>query len=524
MIDLTKRVARSARSGVGGLLLFGWILSAWLATGSQAQSIDLQALDRYIEQARRDWQIPGLAIAIVENDSVIFVKGYGTREIGKRAPVDEHTLFAIASNSKAFTAAALGMLVDEGKITWDDRVIDHLPEFQLYDPYVTREMRIRDLLCHRSGLPTFGGDHLWIASTLDTREILRRLRYLPPSAPFRARYQYQNLMFMVAGEVLRAVSGQPWAEFVRRRIFEPLGMSESNTSVRDLRGLSNVAQAHEIVEGSITVVPYDSVDAVAAAGAINSNVLDMTRWMRVNLNLGKFSDTQLFSERVAREMQTVQTPIAVSEFEERTYGRHFRGYGLGWGLSDYHGHKLVQHSGGLTGMISLQTLVPEKRFGVIILTNFAMNSLPWAITYRILDELFGLPEKDWSAELLAQRDREAQREAEREKALAESRIQNTSPSLPLERYVGTYYNPLSGEARIELVNGRLKFYYNPRHQGFLEHWHYDTFRLTWINPIFDMPKKAFLTFYLDEQGRVEKLRTQFYHPIEFVRVQDQDDR
>ena len=493
-------------------------LSILIAPAAVAQPLNLKGLDRYIEKARQAWQIPGLSIAIVYRDSVIFAKGYGVRELGKPEPVTPHTVFAIASNSKAFTAAALGMLVDEGKLSWDDRVVDHLPEFQLYDPFATRDMRVRDLLCHRSGLPTFGGDHLWIASTLDTREIMRRLRYLKPSAPLRARFQYQNLMFMVAGEVLRAVSGRSWAEFIQTRILEPLGMKESNTSIRFLKGHPQAARAHETIDGRIRVVPYDSVDAVAAAGAINASVLDMTRWMRLNLNMGELEGKRLFSKRVAREMQTIHTPIPVSEFEERTYGRRFRGYGLGWNISDYHGHKIVQHGGGLTGMISLQTLVPEKQFGVMIMTNYSPNSLPRALTYRILDELFGLPPRDWSRIFLQRQEKEKAAEREREKALQEQRIQGTRPSLNLEQYVGIYSNPLSGEARIELVNGRLKFYYNPRHQGYLEHWHYDTFRLTWINPIFDMPGKAFLTFYLDESGRVVKLRTRFYHPIEFERI------
>ncbi len=291
--------------------------------------MDLEAIDAWIENLMDDWSTPGLAVGIVHGDSLVFARGYGVRSLGSLEPVDEHTLFAVASNSKAFTAAVLGMLVEDGDLDWEDRVIDHLPDFQMWDPWITREIRVRDLLTHRSGLATFGGDHLWIGATNDRAEIISRVRFMEPVGPFRASFHYQNLMFLVAGQVGSAAAGASWDEMIATRIFEPLGMSESNTSVRDLAGLPNVASPHEVVQGQLRVVDYDNVDGVAPAAAINSNIVDMASWMRLNLEEGVFEGRQVFSTGTAREMQRIQYPLGVSAWAAENLGRRFNGYGLG---------------------------------------------------------------------------------------------------------------------------------------------------------------------------------------------------
>ncbi|MDZ7307574.1 MAG: beta-lactamase family protein, partial [candidate division KSB1 bacterium] len=227
------------------------------SSAAPGQTLSLKRLDAYIEQARVQWEVPGLAVALVQNDSIIFAKGYGARELGKPGRVDAHTLFAVASNTKAFTAALLGLLVDAGKLTWDDRVVQHLPGFQMYDPYVTRELNLVDLLTHRSGLPVFGGDHLWIGARLSREEIMRRLRFLPPSAPLRTKFQYQNLMYLVAGQIIPAVTDTSWDDFIQARLLAPLGMRETVTSIRFLAGRDNVATPHEMVAGRIAAIPYD---------------------------------------------------------------------------------------------------------------------------------------------------------------------------------------------------------------------------------------------------------------------------
>ncbi|MFQ6113550.1 MAG: serine hydrolase [bacterium] len=510
-----KNVPRYAYVIAVALFLLAFLFRSQII---RAQIPDLKHLDTYIEESRREWEIPGVAVAIVKDDSIIFARGYGVRELGKKEKVDAHTIFAVASNTKAFTAALLGMLVEEGKISWDDRVTDYLREFQLYDPYVTREITIRDLLTHRSGLPRFGGDHLWIGSSKSRAEILHRIRYLQPNAPFRAKYQYQNIMFVAAGQIIPAVTGTSWDEFIEQRIFVPLGMSESCTSVRDLRNRKNVATPHEVVGGKLLPIEYDNVDNVAPAGAVNSNVVEMAQWMRLNLNQGVYNGKQILSQQIIREMQSVQMPIPISTSREKMFGTHFLGYGFGWLLFDYKGHKVVSHSGGLSGMISLQTLIPDENLGVIILTNFAPHSLTRALTYRIIDAFLGEPERDWSAEYLVRRKKARERQRKAEMELQTSRIKGTKPSLKLEEYAGKYFDELSGEAEVKLENGHLLFYYNPRYIGDLEHWHYDTFRVAWRHPIYDMPGKTFLTFYLDEKGQVSEFKTSFYDPIYFKRV------
>ena len=483
-----------------------------------AQRVSLEALDAYIEQARQDWEIPGLAVSIIKNDSLIFAKGYGVKQLGQPGKVDAHTLFAVASNSKAFTATLLGMLVAQGKLNWDDPVIRHRRDFQMFDPYVTREITVRDLLTHRSGLPTFGGDHLWIGNDLSRDEIIRRIRYLEPTAPFRTTFQYQNLMFLVAGELIPAVAGIGWDEAMQQWILGPLGMTESNTTIRALASHPNVAMPHERVGGKIAPVAFDNLDNVAPAAALNANVLDMAQWMRFNLNEGSIDGQQLLDKDIMWEMHSLQMPVPLSRRSADFQDRQFSGYGLGWSLSDYHGRKIISHGGGMSGMISLQTLVPSEKLGIMIMTNFAPNSLTRALSYRILDHFLGAPERDWAQEYLDLGKQARQRAEERENALQASRISGTRPALNLDAYAGKYYDTFSGPATVRLEQGQLYFDYNSRHRGRLEHWHYDTFRVIWDNPIFDMPDKSFLTFYLDDNGKVEKLKVSFYDPLYFYRA------
>ncbi|UCE04547.1 MAG: beta-lactamase family protein, partial [bacterium] len=404
------------------LILFFLLLNV---TPIHAQIDPLHNLDPYIQQAMKDWQVPGLAIGIVKDDSLIFAKGYGVRELGKEAKVDEHTIFAVASNTKAFTAALLGMLVDEGKINWDDHVVDYMREFQMYDPYITREINIKDLLTHRSGLPTFGGDHLWIGSTRSRGDIIARIRYLKPTAPFRTKFQYQNLMFLVAGQLIPKITGQSWDDAIKQRIFKPLDMVESVTTMKELKAKKNMTTPHEVVAGKVVPVEYDYTDNTGPAGAIKSNVVDMAQWMRLNLNGGVFNGKQILSSKVIREMHTIQFPLPISSFSEEKLETRFAGYGLGWRIYDYKGRKIISHSGGLSGMISYQVLAPEENLGVIVLTNFAPNSLPRILTYRILDAFLGEPEQDWNVIYLEQKKQSDEKKKKAEKELQEKRAQKT---------------------------------------------------------------------------------------------------
>ncbi|MGH1365586.1 MAG: serine hydrolase [Calditrichia bacterium] len=493
------------------------IVSLGLSTALYSQDVELDSLDAYISRSMQEWQVPGVAVAIIHKDTLRFAKGFGIRAIGKKGDVNDHTLFAVASNSKAFTATLLGMLVDQGRLRWDDRVVDYLPDFQLYDSYVSREIRIADLLSHRGGLPVFGGDHLWIGAPKNTREdIVRRMRYLEPTAPFRMRYQYNNLMFLVAGQVYTAITGDNWEDAVEAKIFEPIGMTESKTNVMTIQDYPNMARPHEKVQDKVQMVAFDDVDNVAPAAAVVSNVLDMVEWMRFNMNGGMVGETRLVSEKVMRQMHAMHTPIPVSKSLEELLGTQFLGYGLGWVVADYKGRKTMGHSGGLSGMISLQTMIPSEQLGVIVLTNYAPGRLIRAITYRILDAYLGVKdETDWSRVYLERKQKSEETRMEREKDLQRKRIKKTKPSLKAKDYFGVYSSSLSGDASIRSMDGKLWFYYNERHTGWLEHWHHDVYRVHWQNPIFDMPNKSFLQFFLNTEGRVSHLEVTFYDPQTF---------
>lgn len=477
-------------------------------SGARAQSaVDIAALDRYFAESGEAFEVPGFAVAIVKDGELVLAKGYGVRELGERAAVDEHTLFAIASNSKAFTAAALATLVDEGKITWDDRVVEYLPYFQLYDPWVTQEMRIRDLLCHRSGLGTFSGDLLWYGTPYSAAEIVRRARYLEPAGKFRADYGYSNLMFVAAGEIIAAVTGASWNEYVKTTFFEPLGMGRTVTSTTDLERMNNVATPHREKDGAVIPLYWYNWDAMAAAGGIISSVSDMSRWLRLQLDHGVWDGDTIFSEGAQRTMWTPQISYVVSRGSEEMYPTtHFRGYGLGWSLMDYQGHKVMSHGGGYDGMYSRVALVPEENLGLVVLTN-SMTSLPVALTNRILDAYLGGAEKDWTAQFAEQAERDKQRRAERRAEWYSQRIEGTSPSLPLDEYTGTYGGPMYGDATVTIQDGQLvvSFLPNPDLVGDLTHHHFDTFIIEWRQD-FAWFDEGTVQFLLDPSGKVTEMK------------------
>ncbi len=471
---------------------------------------------KYAKKVLDDWKTPGAAVAVVLGDSIVFARGYGVRTLGKPDRVDSRTLFAVASNTKAFTAALVGLLVHEGKIEWDDPISTYRRDFQMFDPYVTRNLSFRDLLCHRSGLSTFAGDHLWIGHNLSRDEIISRLRFLEPTRPFRTHFQYQNLMFLVAGEMIPTITGQSWDEAMRQRFFEPLGMQDSNLSIRDLQGRENVAGPHERVDGGpLQVIPYDFLDNIAPAAGINSSVRDMAQWMIVNMNKGRYHDKQILPENLVGEMQQVQFPLRVSKMAAELLNANYAGYGLGWGIGEYNGFKSVGHGGGMSGMISQQIMLPQKKLGVIVLTNRAPTAAHRILCYSLLDHYLGIEGRDWNKIYLKQKERREKFKAEREKKMFSERHLDTKPSLPLSSYVGTYSSLSSGDAIVRLRDGKLIFDYNARHIGTLEHWHYDTFRVHWKNPISDMEPVTFLQFKLDKSGKVDDLTVTFYDPLIF---------
>lgn len=499
---------------------------ALLAPVAAAQDVDVAALDAYFAKAQMDWPVPGFSVAIVKDGKIVLEKGYGVRDVRMQGDVDEHTLYAIASNSKAFTAAALAQQVDAGHLSWDDRVVDYLPWFQLYDPYVTQDMRIRDLLSHRSGLGTFSGDLLWYGTGYTAEEIVRRVRYLPQAYPFRAGYGYSNLMFVTAGEVLRSVTGLDWHEYVRANFFQPLGMDRSITSTMELPMRDNVATPHKYDRGESVPIEWYNWDAMGAAGGVISSVHDMAQWLMAQLGGGELHGTRVFSEASQREMWTVHNPFAVSPgFQKRYPSTHFRGYGLGWSLADYKGRKVMSHGGGYDGMYSQVALVPEEGLGIVVLTN-GMTGVASPLVYRVLDAYLGGTTGDWSGAALPGWLQSRERFEARQDAFEKNRIPGTSPSLPLEAYTGTYGGDLYGDATVTEENGHLVLRLLPNDDlvADLEHLHLDTFLIRW-RETFAWFGKGAATFVLDAAGEAVEIKLDvpnddlWFYELEFKRKQ-----
>jgi CubicO group peptidase (beta-lactamase class C family) len=468
-----------------------------------AQETILNGFDEYVNKALKEWDVPGVAIAIVKNDQIVLAKGYGIRRVGEATPVDEKTLFAIGSSSKAFTAAAVAMLVDEGKLKWDDPATKFLPGFQLFDPYVTREITVRDLLCHRSGLDR--AEFIWISTPYDREEILQRVRHVKPSASFRAKFGYQNILYLAAGQAVASVSGKSWDDFMSRRIFAPLGMSSSSTTIRSFagKGHDNIATPHAKVEEKVVNIPWRNIDNIAPAGSINSNAVDMAQWLRLQLGEGTYKGTRLISSGALKEMHTPQTIIRKEPPWSLFYpDSHFLNYGLGWFLHDHRGRKVVQHGGNIDGMSALVAMIPEEKLGVVILTNMNGTVLPTALMFRVFDAYIGAPHKDWSAELRKTFKGLEDQGAAAQKRMEETREKGTQPSLPLEKYVGTYKDDAVGDAKVALVNGKLVLH-TPGFVADLEHWHYNTFRATFRETV--ILGKVLATFTLSAQGKPDML-------------------
>ena len=471
--------------------------------------------DAYVRAALATWKVPGAAVALVRNDSVIYAKGYGVREVGKPATVDERTMFAIGSSSKAFTAAAVAMLVDSGKVNLDAPATAYLPGFQLYDNYATREITVRDLLSHRSGLAR--GELIWYGSENDRDEILRRVRFLPPTWSFRSQFGYQNIMYLAAGQVAAKVTGQSWDDIIRTRIFQPLGMTSSNTSITALQGLEDVATPHANVNDTVRALPYRRIDNIAPAGSINSNVVDMAQWVRLHLGDGKFGGKQLISKRLMDEMHSAQTVIKLDPtWNAMNPSAHLMAYGLGWFLSDYEGKYLVQHGGNIDGMTALVAMMPEEQFGMVILSNMNGSQMPTTIMLRALDMQLKRPARDWSAQMRARTDSLMARARAAQSRTAQ-RVPNTKPSLALAEYAGTYADSAYGVVKVAESNGALMFTYGPTWRGPLEHWHYDTFHLKLDTPV--LPA-APVTFRLNAAGKVDDMVVDLAGPVTFKRVPD----
>jgi len=518
---VTERVVRRipARKRTSGLvtgfpavILMLLTLLPTLPGTSAGQPAPLQGLNTYIEEGMATWKIPGLAIAVVKDGETVWARGFGVRHLGTGEPVDKNTVFAIGSATKAFTAAVVGMLVQENLLDWDDRTTQYLPTFETSDPYVTRELTVRDLLTHRSGLNR--GDQVWYATELDRDDILNQVRYQPPTSSFRSQFGYNNNMFLAAGQLAPALTGLSWDQFVHRRIFAPLGMERSVTSTIPLEDMANVAQPHQEIGGEVQPIPWRNIDNIGPAGSINSSAAEMANWIKLQLAGGEWKGQELLDDDVVREMHSAHTIVPLEgSWALMAPESHFLMYGMGWFLHDYRGRKIIQHGGNIDGMHALVAMMPEEDVGLIILTNANPNYLTFALMHRIFDSYLGGPATDWSARLRGRFQETIERSDARQREMEEARVTGTNPSLPLERYAGTYRHEMYGELEVEMEDEHLTAQRGPNFVGDLEHWHYDTFRIHWRD---ETMGDAFITFELDARGRPVRADVQGLGEVERV--------
>ena len=474
-------------------------------------------LDAYVANSMKTFNVPGMAVAIVKDGKVVVAKGYGVRKLGDPTPVDEFTLFGIGSNTKAFTTAALATLVDEGKLAWDDPVYQRLPGFVMYDPYVSHEMTIRDLLTHRSGMGLGEGDLLfWPHSTYTRAEIIYKLRFMKPASSFRSHYAYDNLLYMTAGQIIPAVTGTSWDDYIRTRIFAPLGMTHSTVTNANIKPGDDVASPHSLMEGKLQVLSFENLDNAGPAGAINSCAADLAKWVQLQLNHGKFvdHDGHLFSEQRSQEMWTPQTILPTGNPPAPLAGlkANFADYALGWALHDYHGRKLVGHTGGVAGFVSRVMLVPDENLGVVVLTNAESDGAFDSILYHVLDHYFHVPPTDWIAAYKTVDDQQEKDAVESMKKAEAARDANSKPSLPLDQYAGVYNDAWYGSITIRNENSGLviTFDHTPTMIGDLQPWQHDTFKAHWRDHNIE---DAFVTFALNPDGTIDSARMAAVSPL-----------
>ena len=429
-------------------------------------------LDAYVTRAMTAWKVPGLSLAIVRNDSVVYAKGYGVQKAGTSTPVDDRTLFEIGSSSKSFTATLVAMMVSEGKMKWDDPVTTYLPSFRLYDPVASAELTLRDALAHRSGLSR--GELSWMAAGISRDEVLRRVRFLKPSWGFRSRWGYQNIMYLAAGEAAAKVAGSTWEALVQQRIFDPLGMTASVPIARTPERLSNFATPHGLARDSVyALAAHMNIDDMAPAGSIVSNARDMAQWLRFQLGDGTFAGKRLVSAAALRETHTPQMLMGGGgPTDSATY---FSTYGMGWIVQDYRGALMWQHGGNTDGMTAAMGMLPQQKLGVVVLSNMAGAALPDLLMRWIFDRQLGAPMRDLSAAALTRYAAQRRRADSVEQVQTAGRKAAGPPPVPLQTYTGTYVDSLYGEGTVSLENGTL-FFERGVWKAPLEHWGYGNFR------------------------------------------------
>lgn len=482
-----------------------------LAPAARAEPVDAAAIDAIVRRALEAWYVPGVAVAIVRDGEVIYLRGHGVRDVEHRDAVTPDTLFPIASCTKGFTTTALAMLVDEGKVRWDDPVRKHVPFFHLSDPLADGAVTLRDLVCHRTGLA--GHDLLWYSSPWSQEEIIRRIGRLPLDRPFRTAFQYQSVPFMACGFAVRSASGLTWADFVRRRLFEPLGMKATVCTTTQAAGSKDRARPHQLdAPGRVQVMPEYEMKEPNASGSIYSNARDLSRWVQFQLAGGVVGKRRLVSAASLEETHTPQIALRLAPLDREVHAyTNQMSYGMAWVIQDYRGRRLVSHAGAIDGFRAHLTLVPDARLGIVLLNNLHHTQMNQALSNSLVDLLLGFPRKDWNVHVARMVRKKERRDARRDHAILAGRHHGRHPSRELSAYTGEYENPAYGTVQVVLREGNLVWKWN-RFRAGLEHFHYDTFMLP--IEVMSVPQ---VIFTLDAKGRVARMKVTGHLGVEFRR-------
>lgn len=502
------------------VLIFAFITLFSKAT--YAQIAQAEDLDTYIDKARTDWNIPGLAVALIKDGKVIYQKGFGVKELNKNDLVDKNTLFSVASNTKAFTAAAVGVLVQQGKISWDSPVVDYMPNFKMYDIETTQKVTIRDFLSHQSGLGLWAGDLTWWASTYDRSEVIRRMRYQKPLADLHQKYMYSNLGYLVSGELVAKVSGMSYDDFIKEYFFGPLEMNRSLTTVRDIKKMGNFAIPHSNIDGELAPIGQLNVDNCAPAAAIVTSVHDMSHWVEMQLAKGTYNGKRILEERIIEETRKPQMVSSVSKWVKETLNPYtnFSNYALGWRVYDYRGRYVVEHTGGLDGMLSYVGFIPDEQVGVVLVTNSDKHDLQNCLPKYLFDRLLEIDDyRDWSGNYLKINKANKKRKEEQKKI--EEIYAETEPTLPLKDYCGEYVSDIYGTATISLNDGKLSINLSahPGINGGISHLEYNKFRAIWDHRIWNESNMYFSINWRNEITEFRMaIRPDWIDTIEYIWV------
>jgi CubicO group peptidase (beta-lactamase class C family) len=504
------------------VFLFVFISTQALYSQSAAlPSFIRDSLDIYVERSMKDWQVPGLAVCIIKNGEVALMKGYGVKELGGADKVDENTLFMIGSNTKAFTATLLATLDVEKKLSLDDKVTKWIPEFRLDNKAAGEQAIIRDLLCHRIGFRTFQGDFTYWTSNLTRKEVIEKMSHIKAHYPFRTTWGYTNAAFLTAGEIIPKATGIKWENFIKEKIFIPLGMNRTLALSKDLPTATNKAFPHTMDNnGKLVKIPFCDIDNLAPAGSISSSVNDMSKWIIMQLNDGKFDNKQVIPTAAIQE---IRKPHSIEEDEKPRFNEgHFSLYGLGLELCEYEGREIVSHTGGVNGFVTSVTMVPEENLGIIVFTNTDQNDLYLALKWEILDAYLKLPYRNYTDAYLKSFMTNHSREEKKDKELRDSAAMHLKNTLPLSEYTGNYFNQVYGNMSVVQENGELhmKFSHHPNMYARLESLGGNRFYAVFTDPEFSKAVFPFLVF----NGKVKSVTVKVadfieYDPYEFVKIQ-----